>query len=116
MTTGIQLHTNGLALSDDKPLDYFFRYAKNYLDALVDLSEIKERDGEESDIAFLEYFAECWRNMAQTQAEKYAFVIAKNDLGKTTLDQLGLSHLKDVPEFTPEQRGRRRRRTRMVIP
>jgi hypothetical protein len=108
--------TNGLAQADDQPLDYFFRYASNHFDALADLAEAREGDASEADVAFLEYFADSWREMAKAQAEKYAFVIAKNDSGKEVLDRLGLSHLKDVPEPNLEQRGRRRRKARLVLP
>ncbi len=82
--------TNGLAVSDDQPLDYFYRYARYHFDALSDLEEAKSRGASVIEIEYLEYFAHAWSEMARSQANKYGALIEKHPTGHDTLERLGI--------------------------
>jgi hypothetical protein len=89
--------TNGLAVSDDQPLDYFYRYARYHFDALADLEEAEQRGTPNIELEYLRYFAYAWKEMARSQSNKYRPIIEKNAGGKEVLARLGLTRSLIIP-------------------
>lgn len=100
---------NGLAVSDDRPLEFFLQYARYYRECQEDWYSAALRGDDELSVAYLEFFTACWYWMAKAQAEKYAAIIDADSTGHMVLYSLGFDRYLATKPSEPTRQSRRRK-------